>query len=236
MTESSTSSSISILTNIITSPQQAFKDIQHAYPILLPFLAVVLMNAVVVILLFASIDYEWYVDHMVEAQAGELSRAEQDQTRAAFEMMSPSLMSGFGAGGVIVGIGIMYSVMALYFVIVSNVTNDGFQFKQWFSFISWTSIPTLIGALASLVIIITSSNGQFAPESINPLTLNELFFGLNPLKGVGSILAKVDITMFWSIALMTIGYAQWTEKSIGKAFGIVILPYLIFYGISFLFI
>lgn len=234
MTESP--SSISILSNIITSPQQAFKDMRQSYPVLLPLLIILFVNALVITLLYTNIDYEWYVDHMVEAQAGELSKAEQDQARAAFQMMSPSIMTGVGVAGVIIGISAIYCVISLYFVIVSNITNDGFQFKQWFSFISWSSIPSIVGALASIVVIITSSNGQISPESINPLTLNELFFGLNGLKGIGSILATTDITMFWSIVLMTIGYAQWTEKSIGKAFAIVILPYLIYYGIRFLMI
>ena len=80
---SETTSSMSIMTNIFTAPEKAFKDIQQAYPILLPLLTLIIAQAVVAVLLFSNIDFEWYVDHMVELTAGDLSRAEQDQTRSA---------------------------------------------------------------------------------------------------------------------------------------------------------
>jgi len=66
------------------------------------------------------------------------------------------------------------------------------------------------------------------------LTLNELFFGLNPIKGAGSILASTDISIFWILALMTIGYSRWTDKTLAKSFFIVSLPFVFYYGIRFL--
>ena len=150
------------------------------------------------------------------------------------EMMSPSTMGVMGAVAVVIFSLIMFSIFSLYFVIVSSITNDGFQFKQWFSFICWTSTPVLIDALASLVTILTATNGQVAPDSINPLSLNALFFGLNATQGLGNIMASTSLTLFATLALMTIGYAQWTEKPVAKAFVVVAIPYVIYYGIRFL--
>lgn len=233
---SESSSSFSILTNIFSSPKQAFSDIQKNYPVLLPMLIILSLNAILVVLLFMNIDFEWYIDHMVESTAGDLSKAEQDASRQTLSMMSPSTMSIFGAAGAAIGIGIIFCLTAAYLVIVSNVNNDGFQFKQWLSFVCWTSMPTLITVLASLVSIFMSSNGQIAPENLNPLSLNALFFGLDALKGAGSILASIDLSVFWSIILMTIGYSQWTGKKQTISFLIVVAPFAIFTGLRFVFV
>jgi len=227
-------SSFSILTTIFTEPQKAFKDIQYSYPVLLPLLSIIALNAILVIMLFASIDFEWYIDHMVEISAGEASKAEQDQVRQGLSLFSPTAMGSMGAVGAAIGILVIYCLMAFYFVIVSNISNDGFQFKQWLSLVSWSSIPTLVGTLAAFVVILTTSNGQIVPEALDPLSLNELFFGMDPVKGLGNILASTNITLFWSIALLTIGYAKWTEKTIAKSFLIIILPYVFYYGVRFL--
>ena len=225
---------ISIFINILTSPSKAFKDMQADYPVLFPLFTIVTLNVVLMVMLFSSIDFSWYVDYMVEATAGDKSRAEQDQVRQGLEMIGPTGYMGIAIVGVVIGIPIIFCLFALYFVIVSNVRNDGFQFKQWLSFISWTSIPALIGTLASFVAIMTISNGQIAPEKINPLSFNELFFNLDAVQGVGNILASADITLFWVIGLMIIGYAKWTESSYGKALSIILGPYFILFGIRFL--
>ncbi|MCW8877654.1 MAG: YIP1 family protein [Kangiellaceae bacterium] len=230
----SSPSSFSIFTNIFTSPDKAFNDIKADYPVVMPMLTLIALNALLVIALYASIDFQWFVDHMVELQAGELTKSEQDQTRQAFEMMSPGMMGGIGAFSVAVVLLIVFCLQAVYFVIVSGITNDGFEFKQWLSLATWSSLPSLLGTLASFVVVFTSTNGQIAPESLNPLSLNELFFGLNALKGVGNIMASTDITMFWSIALLTLGYSNWTGKSKANSFFIVILPFAIYFGVRFL--
>jgi hypothetical protein len=229
-------SSFSIISNIFADPQQAYKDIQHSYPSLIPVSLMMTLNIAMILLLFNQIDFNWYVDHLVEATAGDKSKLEQDQTRQAMEMMTPTMMSTMGAVGIFIMTLVAFSITSLYFVMVSNINNDGFQFKQWFSFVSWSSLPALIGTLASIAMIFSSSDGQFAPESINPLSLNELFFNLDPMQGIGSLLASTDITVFWTITLMTLGYAKWTESSLVKSFGIVLIPYVLFNAVRLLMI
>lgn len=230
---SNSSGAISILSNIIADPRRAFKDIQAFYPVLSPLLFILILNALLVVFMFASIDFDWYIEHMVEVSAGEASKAEQDQVRQGLGFMSPMAMGAIGAIFGAIFIAVIFCVTSLYFVIVSSITNDGFQFKQWLSFVSWTSIPSLVGTLAAFVVILTSTNGQFAPETIDPLSLNALFFELDAIKGAGNILASTNITVFWSIALMTIGYSQWTNKSVAKSLVIVLIPYALYYGARF---
>jgi len=223
-----------ILSNIVTTPEKAFKDMQADYPVLFPLFTLILLNIAMMALLFANMDFQWYVDYMVEATAGDASKAEQDQVRQGLEMFGSTGLAGIAILGAAIGIPIIFCLFALYFMIISSVRNDGFQFKQWFSFVSWTSIPSLIGVFAAIVVIMTSSDGQLAPEKLNPLSLNELFFGMNAVQGVGNILASTDLTMIWTVALMTIGYAKWTQSSYAKSFATIIAPYVVLFGVRFL--
>ncbi|MDQ7050850.1 MAG: YIP1 family protein [Enterobacterales bacterium] len=137
---------------------------------------------------------------------------------------------------ILIMIPIMYVVQSVYFVIMSNIYGDGIEFKQWYSFISWSSLPNLVAILASFAYLATSSNAQIAPDSINQLSLNELIFGLEPSKGIGKLLSTLHLAQFWSFAVMTIGYSQWTKKPVVKSASIVLTPYVIFYIAWFLFI
>lgn len=229
-------SSISILLNVITSPQKAFEDIRKGYPLVMPLLLLMITTAFIVTFLFSNIDYEWYVEQLVQATAGDLTSAEQDQQRQGMEMMSPGVMGAIFAVIASISIPVIFCIHSAYLVIVSNINNDGFQFKQWFSFVAWCSVPMLVALLAQFVTILSSSNGQLVPEALNPLSLNALFFNLDAFAGVGKLLASIDLTMFWSIALLTIGYSQWTGKNIASSLAIVITPYVLYFGGWFLLI
>ncbi len=226
-------STFSILIDIFASPAKAFENIKYDFPILPPLLLLISLNVILILTLYSNLDYPWFVDRMVELTAGDLSNSEKEASRQAFEMMSPNTMGGIGAFSLAVITLVIFSIMSLYFVVVSNITNDGFQFKQWFSLVTWSSLPSLLSTLASFAIIFSSNNGQIAAESLNPFTLNELIFGLNPTKGMGAFYASIDITMIWSIALLTIGYSRWTGKEMTKSFFIAATPYALFFAIRY---
>ena len=183
--------SMSIMSDIFTNPQKALDDIKVDYPILLPLLTIVVINAALVLLLFMNIDYQWYIDEMIQrVSTADTSQEDIANMRKGFEMMSANTTGMMGAVFGAIAIVVMYAVMTLYFVIISAITNDGYKFKQWMPFVVWTSMPSIIGSLAGIVVIFTSSNGQIMPESINPLQQKEselslpelvlLFFGHSP--------------------------------------------------------
>ncbi|MGB0496522.1 MAG: YIP1 family protein [Kangiellaceae bacterium] len=230
-TTPSIASNFAILSNIFTSPVEGMQQIQHRYNVLFPLLTLIIATVVVFTYYYAAVDYQWYIDHMVEISAGELSKSEQDQTRAAFEMMSQSTMGSITTVTAAIGIVIFMIIQAVYFVIVSNITNDGFQFKQWLSFVAWSSQPALLVYVAMLAYIFFSSNGQIAFETLNPISLNDLFFNYDATQGVGKMLASLDLTKFWSMYIMIIGYQKWTNKSMANSASIVLIPFVAIYSI-----
>ena len=130
----------------------------------------------------------------------------------------------------------MFNLKVRYFLIVSKVNGDGFEFKQWFSFVAWTSLPGLLAILAMFAMIFTSETMQIAPDSLNPLSLNELIFGLEPSKGMGKLLSSLHLPQFWSLAVMVIGYKAWTKKSLMSSALVVLMPIIIVYVVWLLFI
>ena len=230
MSESVTS--LSIMSNIFTNPQTAFDEIKIKYPVILPLLTMLILQAALVIFMYMSVDYKWYIDEMVQRlTTADAKQEEIAAMRQGMEMMSGTTTGILGAVFASLFIAAMYSVMALYFVIISAISNDGLKFKQWYSFVAWTSIPGIIGILAGFVMVLTASNGQIMPEALNPLSLNELIFNMDATKGIGAVLAGTSITAFWSFALMVIGYAKWTGKSTAISTAIIFALYAVTYGI-----
>ena len=223
--------SLTILGNIFTSPAEAMEQIQESYSVMLPLLTLMAATVAVFVYYYVAVDYQWYIEHMVEMSAGDLSKSEQEQTRAGMEMMSQNTMGGIASISAAIGLAIVFVIQAVYYVIVSNITNDGFQFKQWMSFVTWTSMPALFVYLAMVVYIFTSSNGQIPFESLNPISLNELFFNLDPTVGLGKMLGSLDLTKFWSMYIMIIGYQKWTGKSMQASATVVLIPFVAIYGI-----
>ena len=135
-----------------------------------------------------------------------------------------------------ISIGVMYLLHAVYFLIVSKVNGDGFEFKQWLSFVSWTSLPAALAFIAMFVMMFSSENMQIAQEALNPLSLNELFFGMEPSKGMGRLLSSLHFPQFWSLAVMVIGYKAWTNKSMMSSALVVLMPFVVIYLAWLLFI
>ncbi|PCJ50203.1 MAG: hypothetical protein COA74_02970 [Gammaproteobacteria bacterium] len=226
--------SMTIMTNIFTNPQTVFDEIKVKYPVLLPFFTVFILQAALVILMYMSLDYKWFIDELIErASTADTSQEDIENMRKGLEMMSATTTGLIGAVFASIFIAVMYAVMSLYLVIVSAITNDGIKFKQWFSLISWCSMPSIIGILAGLVVVLSSSNGQILPESVNPLSLNELFFDMDPAKGLGAMMAGTSITTLWTFALMVMGYSKWTGKSTAVSAGIIAILYAFSYTIWF---
>jgi len=232
----SSSGNMAILTNIFTAPATALTQIQERYNVAFPLLLTIFLSAAVWFSYYAMVDYDWFIDYIVETTAGELSKAEQDQTRASMAMMSQTAMGVITAVTASIAVAVIYVIQAVYFLIVSNVNNDGYEFKQWLSFVAWTSMPILLTIFAMFAMLLSSTSGQIAPDALNPLSLNELIFGLEPSKGVGKLLSTIHIPQLWSLAIRIMGYQVWTKKSTGASAMIVLTPFFLFYVGWFLFI
>lgn len=221
---------LSIFKNILFDPNKAFKAIQADYPIALPLILFLSLATFATFLYYALVDYDWFVEQSVEMLAGDKSKSEQNTIRSQMSLVSPMLQGILSAVILVFGSLILFVVYAGYYVLCSSINNDGYDFKQWFSFIVWSWIPNSFSVLISILIILLSDNGQVSQEALNPTSLNSLFYNLETTSGLRSLFSSIDIATFWTIGIMIVGYKTWTNCSLGKSITIVLLPYFVIFG------
>ena len=217
------------LTNILTSPMEAFRALREKPTVLFPMALIIAANVAAILCYYNTVDYPWLVDTLVQTAVdssdGELPAEAQEQMRKGLSSMSPAVMSGVSAISIAIILPLIFCLSALYFLIISAITNDGFKFKDWLSLISWSYIPNVFAGLATVVNILMSSNGQLSPYRMNPLSFTSLLsLDAEGQNALASILSNVDITVLWALALLVLGYGQWTGRGLAGSAAIVLAP------------
>lgn len=228
----SQTSTLNTLTNILTSPAVAFRDIKTRPGFLFPLLALLATNMLLMLCFFSTVDFAWMIEQMVNGQAVDKSAAERADIAKAMSGLTPMIMGGSAMVGMLVGVLVIFSVMAVYLLLANKLLDsDQLGFKHWFSFTCWCAMPTLFTALASLVNVLVAGDGQLTLEAINPVSFNNLFLHLQPHDPLFGALSAWDPFTLWNQLLMVLGFSYWMGKPIAKSAAIVLAPTLIIYGI-----
>lgn len=75
-----------------------------------------------------------------------------------------------------------------------------------------------------------ASSRQMPFEPLNPTTLNQLLFHLDASHPMAGLLENLSLLVIWNLALLVIGYQQWTGAARNSALRIVLIPYGLIYG------
>lgn len=217
--------------DIFTSPREAFAALAERPVVLWPLLALVLGNALLVLLYYLEVDLAWMIEATLEA---------------AGQQPPPELGSGMGeAARVVTGtiaaiasavfVLVLMLVFAGYLSFVSMLTSDGVVFKRWLALVAWASVPTLLDVLAGVVNLMLNDFTHRLPTEISMLSIGSLL-GVDPAATgfLNRFLQQASVTSFWALALMVYGYKAWTGKSAGIAFAIIAAPPLALAGIGIL--
>ena len=220
------------LINIITAPKLAFPAIKEKTSVLFPFGLILVAAIFSMFYFYATVDFAWMIEQMVNSQTVGKSDAEREAIHKAMSSMSSTVMGGSSIAGLVIGMSVFYAILAAYLMLVNKLLDsDNLGFKSWFSFVCWCSIPSIFTSLASLINIMLASNGQITIESLNPISFNNVFLHMVPSDPLFGPLSAWDPMMLWSIGLMVFGFNQWTGKSLAKSAAIVLAPTFVIYGI-----
>lgn len=136
------------------------------------------------------------------------------------------------AGSVFIGTIIVELLYSLYLLLADKVfSTESRGYGAWFSFTAWTWLPTILGAIATLILFALSGH-NLSVQQMSITSLNALFFHLKPTAPHYSA-AQFSILYFWVIALMTYGLKRWAGHSTGKALAIAAAPFVVIYAILF---
>ncbi|MDA1371318.1 MAG: YIP1 family protein [Proteobacteria bacterium] len=213
--------------NILTSPSEAFIELEQRPTKLIPIAVILISTMAVMFWYFTIIDFDWYIDDALSI--ANLNENQLEQAREAMQSMSQTTFKMFGVLGGSISLLVVWVLQAGYLSLVSALQGDRFKFTHWFSLIVWTGLPYLISVIGMAVTVALSPNGQLSAYALDPTTLANL--GMQSSNGsVQTIMNALNLTMLWSIALTVLAYRQWLESSWARALGIVLAPYLLILG------
>ena len=218
------------LINIFLEPRKTFGDVRsHAgwawYPLLVTIIVTVLSFA----WYYGSADWSVIQQQTMDYLAGrnyshdQLEQIRNGLTRSGILIQTCIFITIF--------LVLIYLVQALYLFLVSKIAGYEVQgYGSWFNFTAWAYLPAVIGYLAMDVTFIISGR-QSTLASVDVTSLNTLIFKLPMDNDWFGLVNSLHLTSFWSFALLTIGFSQWTRQNLAKSAGIALAPYILIYGI-----
>ena len=217
------------LINIFFEPRKTLQDIRnHTSWLWYPVLLVIAINLLFQIWYANRVDIAWFADQTLAPSADKMTA---DQLRDAHARFTPNSMIVFGSIATVF-VFLWYLIQALYFFMAAKI--GGWQqqgYGAWLNFISWTSMPALLGFAASAAYMLSTSSRQISPVDLDITSLDTLLFHI-PYAAKGQALASsLRLTTIWSWVLMVIGISGWTGKSMVKAALTVLTPYAIGYAV-----
>jgi len=225
----SSPSAFGSLVNIFLEPRKTLEDLRsHAAWWWLPLLLLIALSILFQVWYANRVDVSWFADQTLAPSADKMTA---DQLRDAHARFSQGSMMVFGIIGSVF-IVVWYLIQALYLFMAAKV--GGWQqqgFGTWFNFICWTSLPGLLGFVASAAYMLSTSSRQISPVDIDVTSLNTLLFHVPYAHSGQALASSLRITTLWSWALMVIGVSAWTGKDTLKSAIAVLSPYLICYVI-----
>lgn len=222
-------SAFTTLGQVFTEPSKAFESLHERANPVLPLLLLIFGSVAVLVWYYQIVDMPWLVEQLLAANP---QSANDPAAAAAMEkFMTPATMTVTSVVGVVIMIPLVLLLTAVYYLLAAKVVGSEIGFGKWFCFATWASVPTLINIPAGAVAILLADNGQLLTNALNPLTLNQLLFNLPLGSPWTSLLEAIHLPMLWSLLVSAIGYQVWTKKPAGTAWTVVLLPYIVIFGI-----
>lgn len=218
-------SPMNTMVTMFTEPGRAFAAVEQRSMVWLPLLLVIGASVALFFWYFQAVDFGWLQERMLAVIPDAEGR------EAAKKFMTKNMMQSSTIGGALISFPIMYSLIALYFLIVAKVKNLDLGFTKWFTFVSWASLPTLLLLPLGAMQILLANNGQLGLDQLNPVTLNQLFFHIEMGKPWASLLDSINVTSVWTAVLMVVGFQTWSKFSRAASIITVAIPYALIYGI-----
>jgi hypothetical protein len=226
-TTAASGSSFGAVGRMFYEPSAVFAQLETRRSTWLPLLLVMLSGIILASWYYQFVDFAWLQEHFLSAIDDPAVRDKQRESGG----MSVGTLTGITIVGMIIAYLVAFALTSVYLLIVSKVRNSPFTFGQGFSLAVWSSLPMLILFPLGAMQILLASNNQITFESLNPVTINQLFFHYVRPHPMAGILDGISLLMFWNIFLQITGYQIWAKTSRATAVKVVVAPYIVIYGL-----
>ena len=239
------------LLGIFTNPQEVFSAQKEDATWLKPAGITLIIAILAALVTLTQIDQTAAVNAVIEAQYDQMLEsgvpeeqveALRQQSQASEQMAmdmatgSPVMTFGLGILGVVFIFAIVLLIHSLYYLVVGKIINAEQDFSDWLAMCSWARLPAGVagGIILALAALLISNNTD--PNAFNVLSL--AYYLDVPNKShmfVGNLIWTLDILIIWSIALLTIGFKEFSGKDTVTSLIIAAAPYVVTYGILMIF-
>lgn len=218
------------MVDIVASPGKALDEIkQHTSWMWWPLLINILLACGLMVYYFGWVDFPWLVDETIRGIPAE-DRAESAEAIRNF--MQPGRSMWTTVIAIVVMSLVIFTIEAVYLNLANKlITGAEIGFGQWFSFSVWTAFVGVFGTLAAFVTIFMSDTNQLSQQGLQVMSLNSLLIHAAPGDPWFTWGSSLTLINFWTLFLMSIGYARWTGASMVKSTIIACLPWVLIFGI-----
>ena len=140
--EAGDSNPLTTAVNIITTPTLAFRSIRLHPTSLVPLGTVLVSVMLVTGWYFAVLDFDWYIDDTLN-RIPDLRGTELEEAREGMAALSQRGMLLIGVLGSAASLMAIYLLQTAYLSLVGALRGDELRFRQWFSLVCWTNLPSL---------------------------------------------------------------------------------------------
>lgn len=210
----------------LTSPGSAFAELQERPRFWWPLLAMILGVAALLAWYYSVVDIQWLMEQILSGneQLTEAQRAKAIEGTSRGFMLGSSVVAG------VVAVTVIKLLEALYYSLAGKITNVERSFRHWLALATWSSLPSLLGVLASAAVLLATDTNQIGNGELAVLSLNELFFHV-PLSGKGyTLLSTLTLLHPWMWWLTALGVRVWTGRSWTFSAIFALLPVVVGYG------
>jgi hypothetical protein len=218
------------MVDIVASPGKALDEIkQHTSWMWWPLLITLALATGMMAYYFNWVDFPWLVEETIRGIAPE-DRAESAEAIRSFMKPATSMWTTIIA--IVLMTFVIYAIQAVYLHLANKlITGAEIGFGQWFSFSVWTAFVGVFAALAGLVLIFMSDSNQLSQQSLAVTSLNAVLIHAAPGEPWFTWASSLSLINFWTLFLMSIGFARWTGASMVKSAIIACLPWVLVFGI-----
>jgi hypothetical protein len=220
-----------LLARLFSSPRRFFDDLAQSPRFALPMWLIVFVTVAIVFWFYSVADIAQMIDQQLAANPRSAQMTEQQRETAA-KFMTRGILTWTSVIAVILITFGSKLLEALYYRIAGRATGFARTYRQWFAFAWWTSVPGLIAAIPTLVILLLTPAAQLEPSALQPLSINSLFLHLEPKDSGYQLAQNLQVVMVLTLGLAVYGVRCWSKRSWLYSAVFALLPIAVIGGIT----
>lgn len=212
--------------HLYVEPAKGFREALAARPwtFVIPLLAVIGATFLLNAYYYHHVDLPWLKDQLTVA-------VDPKQRDALQQAMTPARLLIVSLVGITLLTCIVDVVRSMFFWLVLKVQGNRLEFRKLFAITTWAAVPLLLLLPAGIVNLHLGGATHVAPNDVNPVSFNQLFFHFPSAAGWGNMLSTISIVSLWEVVLLAVGLRTIAGVSTRTAIVLAVLPDLVVYGI-----